>query len=193
MHLLLASPWSDETTKWMVIGLGILTLVYVVMRPAFKRKDPMSRLSKGQTSSSLAQQRAAERDMSNLLVELSDMARQITAQLDTRAAKLELLIREAEEKIARLEALSRNGQPAGVSAVSDSPSGDAAYRVDETPEASPAFPRLPAATEPQHQIDARYSQIYQLADEGHSAQEIAHQLGRPNGEVQLILALRPRA
>ena len=53
--------------------------------------------------------------MSNLVVEMSEMARQITAQLDTRAAKLELLIKEADEKIARLgasgESTSGNGAP----------------------------------------------------------------------------------
>ena len=38
---------------------------------------------------SLASQCAVERDMSHLLVEMSEMARQITAQLDTRAAKFE--------------------------------------------------------------------------------------------------------
>ena len=40
--------------------------------------------------------------MESLLVELSEMARQISAQLDTRSQKLEILIREADEKIAAL-------------------------------------------------------------------------------------------
>jgi len=37
-----------------------------------------------------------ERQMQSLLVELSEMSRQISAQLDTRSAKLELLIKEAD-------------------------------------------------------------------------------------------------
>ena len=32
--------------------------------------------------------------------------------------------------------------------------------------------------------------VYALADDGRSAQEIATQLGRPKGEIELILALR---
>ena len=51
--------------------------------------------------------------MSNLLVELSDMARQITAEPHTRSAKLEMLIREADEKIAAMKSStgSSNSSP----------------------------------------------------------------------------------
>jgi hypothetical protein len=34
--------------------------------------------------------------------------------------------------------------------------------------------------------------VYALADQGQSAYDIANQLGRPRGEIELILALRPR-
>ena len=49
--------------------------------------------------------------MQNVLVELSNMARQITSQLNTRAAKLELLLQEADQKIAQLQRLSNQIQP----------------------------------------------------------------------------------
>ena len=39
-------------------------------------------------------------------------------------------------------------------------------------------------------MDPRHAQVYDLADEGLSAPEIARQLGRPSGEIELILALR---
>lgn len=76
----------DPFTKWAVIALAMLTIVYAVIRPWFRRKDPLDRPP---AFSSLAQQRSVERQMQNVLVDLSEMARQITAQLDTRAAKLE--------------------------------------------------------------------------------------------------------
>ncbi|HWB54560.1 MAG TPA: hypothetical protein VG722_10220 [Tepidisphaeraceae bacterium] len=50
--------------------------------------------------------------MQRLLVELTQMAQQISAQLDTRSAKLEALIREADEKVRQLSALRNNGAPA---------------------------------------------------------------------------------
>ncbi len=152
---------ATETMQWIVYAVGALTIVYVVLRPSFRKKDP---LNPSTPKLGMAQQRSVEREMSNLLVELSDMARQITGQLDTRAAKLEALMQEADKKIAELKRLDT---------------------IHHEPEIKPLESKsapLPA--------DARYSAIYDLADAGHSAQEIAQQLDRPHGEVELILALR---
>ncbi len=153
----------DESTRWMLITVAALTLIYAVIRPRLRKKDP---LDEPPRFSSLAQQRGVEREMSNLLVELSEMSRQISAQLDTRAAKLDLLIREADEKIAALKGLS------GGSAVES--------------------PRPPAMrlVQPPVEVDRRDAEIYALADRGQPASEIARQLNRPAGEVELILALR---
>ena len=152
---------ATETMQWIVYAVGALTIVYVVMRPSFRKKDP---LAQSNPKMSMAQQRSVEREMSNLLVELSEMARQITGQLDTRAAKLEALMQEADRKIAELKHLQV---------------------VHHEPEIKPLESRtLPPAS------DGRYSAIYSLADAGHSVQEIAQQLDRPRGEVELILALR---
>ena len=41
-------------------------------------------------------------------------------------------------------------------------------------------------------IDPRHAQIYALADQGHGPRDIARELGRPTGEIELILALRPQ-
>ena len=152
---------ASETMQWMVYAIGALTIVFVVFRPSLRKKDP---LNSSNPKLSMAQQRSVEREMSNLLVELSEMARQITGQLDTRAAKLEALMAEADKKIVELKRLET---------------------VHHEPEIKPLECRpQPLAT------DARYSAIYSLADAGHSAQEIAQQLDRPRGEVELILALR---
>lgn len=167
--ILLQFPSLDSNTRWLLVIAGVLTIVYVVMRPLRgKKKDPLARnASRG----NLAQERAVERDMSNLLVELSQMSRQITAQLDTRTMKLELLIKEADERIA---ALQKATHPA-------SDSRDSMSRELSSPAQSRPTTSL---------IDARYQEIYDLADQGKSAQEIASKLARPRGEIELILALR---
>jgi hypothetical protein len=152
---------ANETMQWIVYAVGALTILFVVLRPSLRKKDP---LAKSSPKMSMAQQRSVEREMSNLLVELSEMARQITGQLDTRSAKLEALMLEADKKIAELKRLES---------------------IHHEPEIKPLEPR--AAPVPN---DARYSAIYSLADAGHSVQEIAQQLNRPRGEVELILALR---
>ena len=98
MHLPLLE--LDQATKWFFIVMAIITIVYAAMRPLLRKKDP---LDKPPAFASLAQQRSVDRQMQNVLVELSEMARQITAQLDTRAAKLEALIREADQRIAAMK------------------------------------------------------------------------------------------
>ncbi len=159
--ILLDLDHLDPFTKWAAVGLAIFTIMYVVIRPWFRKKDP---LSKPPAFASLAQQRSVEREMQNVLVELSKMARQITGQLDTRAAKLEALIREADEKIAVMKSTPSSSSP-GLAPLID------------TPETRPPS-------------DPRHAQVYALADEGRSSMEIAQQLNRPSGEIELILALR---
>ncbi len=105
--------------------------------------------------------------MSSLLTELAQMARQISAQLDTRAARLEALIREADERIDRLRSMQ---EAEGAT--------------------HPPAPSQPSAANSEQQ--QRYGQIYGLADEGDSADRIAQKLEMPKGEVELILALRAR-
>jgi hypothetical protein len=148
----------DPVTKWAAIVLAILTILYAALRPMFRKKDP---LAKPPAFGSLAQQRAVERQMQNVLVEMSEMARKITAQIDTRAAKLEELIRQADERISAMKAQGTNH--------SQSPSPP----TEEIPEADP-----------------RHAQVYALADQGHTCKDIAQRLNRPSGEIELILALR---
>lgn len=156
------------TTQWVVTGIAVASVAFLLFRPRMKaKKDPLSRAPE---ANSLAQQRSVERQMQNLLVELSEMARQVTAGLDTRAAKLDALIREADEKIAALSALT------------------SAVPIDKSVPLEAAPP--PACA---YEPDPRHVEVYTLADQGQSPSQIAGQLNRPNGEIELILALRPRA
>jgi type II secretory pathway component PulM len=167
LNLSQTPPITPQT--WMVVALAMITIVYAVfVRPMLKqKKDPLARLP-GKPGA-LARQRDVERQMETLLVELSEMARQISAQLDTRAAKLEVLIKEADEKIAALR------------------------REPPTPTAVGRDLR-PMVGDPgaSHVEDARHVAVYQLADSGLNPGQIAQRLGRPSGEIELILALRSR-
>ena len=161
---------SDQTLWLTVASIGVVVL-YLIMRPR-KRKDPLSR----PPTFPLIRQRDVEEQMSNLIVELAAMARQITGQLDTRAAKLELLIQEADQKIAALEAANHA----------------AAKGVDFKELAALAEPRPPTLPPAENPVETRHGEIYGMADEGRSASEIAKCLNRPAGEIELILALRRR-
>jgi len=131
-----------------------------------KKKDPLT----SPKSASLAGQREIEKQMTDLIVDLEKMARQMTAQLDTRAARLEALIQEADARIATLRNMEGSSPP--------------------TPRLRLAPPVEPATPPSEEMPDPRHVEIYDLAQNGHSAHQIAHRLGRPYGEIELILALR---
>lgn len=159
-----AEPLSSSQ-MWVFIGLAMFALIYIaIVRPLMRKKsDPLERSS----FDSLSRHRGVERQMETLVVELSDMTRQIGAQLDTRAAKLEQLIQDADRRIETLQGMLQ-GNP--------------------RPIASPTV-GLPEPT-PEPMPDPRHAEIYSLADQGNDANQIASRLDRPRGEVELILALR---
>ena len=109
-------------------------------------------------------------------VEMHDLARDLSAQLDSKMAALQQLIMLADERLARLERLA----------------GDTHESQDRTvvnqATALTAAMRSPAGAA----TGGRYDDIYKLADTGLSAAQIATQLGQPIGEVELILSLRRR-
>lgn len=104
-------------------------------------------------------------EVTALLAELAEMSRRISAQLDVRAAKLQDLIRQADARIEKLSGL--DSTPAA--------------QADDLIDVEPAHEAV--AVDPN-------ANVYALADEGRSAGEIASRLGRPKGEIELILALR---
>ena len=184
---------APPAAQWALVSAAVLVTLYFVMRSGRKKKaDPLAR---SPTQAGLSQQRNVERQMSNLLVELSEMSRQITAQLDTRATKLALMIDDADEKAALLQRMLDDCR-AALAAVPLPPA---------TPASPPTAPPPPRPAEPAAEdavfapslaladaSDARHQQVYALADQGRSASDIARQIDRPHGEVELILALRPR-
>jgi hypothetical protein len=182
MLALLASsfPFSkDESTQWLVLAVGVLATLYVIMRPKMRAKrDPMERAP---ATMGLAQQRQFERDVNHLMVEMLETARQMTAQLDTRAARLEVLIRQADERLGALKAVTAGTAAAEATELA------AAAGTDVAQDPPAPAPVLKPETPP----DPRHAEVYAMADQGRSPHEIARLLGRPNGEVELILALRP--
>lgn len=181
-------PPSDPTTTYVILGAACLCIVYVMTRMS-KRQTKREPDNAFFTRNSLAQERRAQQDMENVLVELSKMSRELSAQLDTRAAKLDALIADADERTARLEALLRQA-----------PARPTFDRSDYAPAVEPLMklvhPPTPAAADdmaPSPSLEPSHAEIYRLADEGRTVSQIAGELERPSGEVELILALRPKS
>jgi hypothetical protein len=107
---------------------------------------------------SLREQMDVRANLEKLLMDLQGLSRQINAHIDTRFCKLEVLLKDADEKIRRLEALN-----AGVS-----------------------LPR----TSSEQETDPLKQMVYKLADAGKTSVEIAREVNKNTGEVELILSLR---
>jgi hypothetical protein len=143
-------------------------------------------------------------------VEMHDMARDLSGQLDSKMSALQHLIREADRAASRLEtaleAIKREQapRPMGSSAVAnDTPPLAPTPRMVmsqadslRTPKVSdePVASSSATATKPSDRpsADRRYEEIYLLADYGFSQADIAQRVSMPIGEIQLILSLRSK-
>jgi hypothetical protein len=128
-------------------------------------------------------------------VQMHETAREITARIDSKLGLLEQLIRDADDRIARLQTVSERLDRSGT--VEKEPA-IALAKLSHTQSHQPAprpgstMPVAPVATPPAKTTAAsrRYEEIYALADAGHNSAAIASQLNSPVGEVELILGLR---
>jgi hypothetical protein len=142
-------------------------------------------------------------DFNRWEVEMYEIMRNATGQLDTKMGLLEHLIREADRAAARLEAAtaaaSRSSDP--MTPGSNAPD----WPRFEPPPMRPisqaeglrpdALRHGPTPTDEETDRPGkprRYEEIYTLADYGYCATEIAQRIAVPVGEIELILGLRPR-
>ena len=123
----------------------------------------------------------AASELNNWEVRMHDLARELSAELDSKMGALQHLIRLADDRLARLDAAS-----AQVAAPHKTQAATlAANKLD-------AFEPSVAAAQPAR-AKPRHDEVYALADAGHDAHAIASAVGSPIGEIELILSLRRNA
>jgi hypothetical protein len=137
---------------------------------------------------------------------MHDTARDLSAQLDSKMAALQHLLREADRAAAHLEATLQRIRQAAVAgqtvkpdpaSVAEMPAMEfrPASQADALRAFGPGSGKESSAAEPlaiPAPADTRYQEIYTLADYGYPPPEIARRVGSPIGEVELILSLRDR-
>ncbi|MCO6437183.1 MAG: hypothetical protein J5J06_08865 [Phycisphaerae bacterium] len=159
--------------------LGVLIVALTILMMITRRRIQTHTGLPGPNARELYQSRnahadASRREVEEAILELDRVARQVHGQLDTRFARLEALIRAADERIQKLDrAMNADGHAPALDVVVDGPEGDPNH----------AAPSANAAPD-------SHAEIHRLADQGLSAAEIAHREERPVGEIELILALR---
>jgi len=164
-------PFSAGTLALMLLIVVATALILIRtrkrIRAAQRRSGPLVRELYDQFGAEQAQRR----DLDETILQLDQLARQVGAMIDTKYAKLEAVIRDADRRIEQLSKLAEARAGAGgldVTIGEDEPAGGTTEEVNN---------------------DQRVA-VYRLADEGKSALEIAQAIDQPTGEVELILALR---
>jgi len=148
-------------------------------------------------------QRRLRQSLDDLLVELDEASRRVSALVDATLARLEARVRDADERIARLEHLLAQADPEqAAGAAQRDVGGEAGYSADFPAACGPGSPRPSEAgngpasrtatgqTDPAAPAAPRVQRVYELIDAGRKPIEVAAALGVPLGEVELILNLR---
>lgn len=190
------SPILAELDSGMYLLLAVLCLVMLSVS-LWRRTRDRQTTARDVTRDQLARlrdQRELKVSMDELLVQLEEVSRRINAQVDTRFMKLESVVRDADERIARLEALTQAPDP-------NSPETSQKPRNHEP--TTPSLPQNGTSTTPTTSAESqsedpparqsfreRRQRICEMSDAGAAPMTIADALRIPLGEVELVLSMR---
>lgn len=167
----------------LVFAAGILMITMALMSWYKKRRrreathpvlSPTEQLERNK------QLRGVRGDLETLMVEIEQFSKRLAAHLDAKTIAIELLLKQADLRIAELKRLNGNplhdnmrDQPAPIEGVTDEPP------IKTITRSAPEIPDDPLSRS-----------VYQLADQGLPADAIARKLNEHVGKIELILALR---
>jgi hypothetical protein len=206
---------DTSTTGNVLMAVAVVLLIVLVVangRRQQKRRDQDKALAPQEKLERMRQTNQTRNDLRQMMVELEELTRRFSAQLDAKSRRLERLLDEADQKIAELnEATAPEGDP--VHQIGDNP--DRPSRKAPAGPPDPGGPRVTVnrndPTRPPrvmggksaangdtgvddqsdaHQPDVLSQRIFQMSDAGRSSIEIARDLDEQVGKVELILALR---
>ncbi len=155
----------------MIVGTSALMLISARRRMRKGSNSPAAYTREQRTR--IRDEQSLVQEMEEVMARLESVSAELQARLDTRFAKMESVLRDADARIDHLERLLRRsaGQPT----------------LDLTVNGTADAGAEPAEDGPDNH---RHRLIYELADAGRSPVQIAEQTGQSTGEVELILALR---
>lgn len=182
------SPASGMTSllPGALMAFGVLVLIMIMIRMLkrnLSRNAPAQEGTPRERIERIRAEASARSPTESFQADAEELTRRLGAILDNKAARLELLIEEADDRLAKLDRANL-----GASVQTRPVEHDAGAFRATVPEPVRAAPPPPAEA----QIDPTQRQIYDLADSGLGPVEIAQRLDQPIGQVELILNLRRR-
>ena len=163
-----------ETWGPFLLGAAGLTLIMMSTARRIRRSRSAPTADVRRHYAEFSKRSGSGREADDALRELDQLSREVIGRLDTRFAKLEAVIRDADRRIDHLSRLLREarGEP-----VVDVVIGDESRSTPSPSGAKPGDAEL-------------QDRVQRLHDAGRSPFEIAESIGRPVGEVELMIALR---
>lgn len=169
IHLLAAT--DVLSTVLMLLGVALFGVLLVINLRKRSGGDRGQRMDPRDKLEQMNQVGRTRNDLSTMMVELEELTRRFSAQLDNKSRQVEKLLEEADQRIAELKRLSgRDVQP---------PAVGEPVKTDRQPNGSS-----------EQGLDPVSQRVYELADAGKDPQQIAGELNEHIGKVELILALR---
>lgn len=176
---------AQQTASWVLIAAAIVLLTWVMMRLQWRRQrrspdeEPVAQMRETLGERQAESERAAE---------VGEIVRDMAARLETRAARLEALLDQADERIEKLEARLAAGAVSGSVAASDRPAQT--MQISQSEVSDPWAEDQDAPAKPANGQDPLHQEVYELADGGQTPLDIARRLDQQVGTIELILALR---
>ncbi len=177
MHTLASTPslaalagMSGSQLALIAIILVAIAMMVITNRRRFRETGPSPRAYAREQMARLKDEKVVHNELADVMTQLQQVAREINAQLDAKFVRLEKSIRDADDRLERLDRLMQRS--------------DRRTTLDVTVDDALSN----AASDPED----RRPRIYALADEGKKPQEIARAIGIAVGEVDLVLAVRAR-
>ncbi|MBK7405384.1 MAG: hypothetical protein IPJ41_12310 [Phycisphaerales bacterium] len=158
-----------------LIGIGSILLMVFVFRILWRNRGPKAKAAAAARRQAPRPQptpaglHPAHDRLEQTMADAEELTRRLAAILDNKAARIEALIADADDRVAKL---------------SNALSTPAPTPVRERPAETAR-----ATLEPER-LDPFHRRVYELADQGLSPIDIARRIDKPTGQVELILALR---
>ena len=189
--------WSGQwATLFPMIGVLLIIMGLFMMIRKRKQRSAHEPTAREQLERSRQKQRM-QGDLEHLMVELEQLTKRFSAQLDAKSLHLEKLIDQADRRIDELKRLQGESTDSGKIdrdywskhdpwASSSKPPSSTSSAPDRSERADAATTSSPTRT---GEADLTHS-VYELADQGFDAPDIARKLDEHVGKIELMLALR---
>lgn len=192
---------SSRQALMFALGLAGLTVLIASTSRRIQRSRRSNTESVRERYDALQKKAAATRDVEHVMIELDQLSREVQGKLDTKIAKLEKLLRDADGRIARLSAETTKPLSRRVDVTLDEESpvelhgstGNRGEMLGTTGNKDRGSRVIAESSRAAVEIESPHAHLYRLSDEGLSPVEISKKTGRMVGEVELILSLRKAA